>query len=158
MGKPLYDSQPVFRDALDRCAAIFDTLLNRPLLEVLFAPEASPEADLLNQTGYTQPALFSFEYALSELWLSWGIRPDVVMGHSVGEIAAMCVAGGITLLCQSQVRANAGPGDSGSPVFSVDDAAGNGTLFGVLWGGEDIAGVTHFWFSPFAAVQAELGF
>jgi len=97
MGRQLYESQPVFRHALERCAAIFDTLLNRPLLDLLFAAEGSDEAELLTQTGYTQPALFAFEYALSELWRSWGVRPDIVLGHSVGEIAAMCVAGGVTL-------------------------------------------------------------
>lgn len=97
MGKPLYATQPVFRDALDRCAAIFDTLLNRPLFQMLFAEEGSPEGELLNQTGYTQPALFAFEYALAELWRSWGVMPDLVMGHSVGEIAAICVAGGVSL-------------------------------------------------------------
>ncbi|HUE88996.1 MAG TPA: SDR family NAD(P)-dependent oxidoreductase [Vicinamibacterales bacterium] len=97
MGRQLYASQPVFRDALDRCAAIFDSLLDRPLLDLLFAEEGSAEADLLNHTAYTQPALFAFEYAVSEMWQSWGIRPDVVLGHSVGEIGAMCVAGGISL-------------------------------------------------------------
>ena len=97
MGRQLYETQPVFRDALDRCAAVFDRLLDRPLLELLFADEGTAEAELLNQTGYTQPALFAFQYALSELWASWGVRPDVVMGHSVGEIAALCVAGGVSL-------------------------------------------------------------
>ena len=97
MGRDLYETQPVFRDALDRCAAIFDTLLDRPLLRLLFADEGTDEALLLNQTGYTQPALFAFEYSLARLWMSWGVVPDVVMGHSVGEIAAMCVAGGVSL-------------------------------------------------------------
>jgi FkbH-like protein len=97
MGRQVYETQPVFRDALDRAATPFDRLLERPLLELLFAEEGSSDAELLNQTGYTQPALFAFQYALSELWASWGIRPDIVMGHSVGEIAALCVAGGVSL-------------------------------------------------------------
>src|SRR6185295_5363846 len=59
--------------------------------------EGSEGGELLNQTGFTQPALFAFEYALAQLWRAWGVEPDVVMGHSVGEIAAMCVAGGVSL-------------------------------------------------------------
>jgi myxalamid-type polyketide synthase MxaB len=97
MGRQLYETHPVFADALNRCAAIFDTKLDRRLLDLLFAPEGSSDAELLNQTGYTQPALFAFEYALAQLWQSWGVVPDVVMGHSVGEIAAMCVAGAMSL-------------------------------------------------------------
>jgi FkbH-like protein len=97
MGQGLYEHSPVFRASLDRCAAIFDPLLGRPLLPLLFAPANSQDADLLNQTGFTQPALFAFQYALAELWRSWGVTPDVVMGHSVGEIAALCVAGGLSV-------------------------------------------------------------
>lgn len=97
MGKALYETQPAFRTALNRCAEILGPLLDRPLQEVLFVEEGSRAADLLNQTGFTQPALFAIEYSLSELWRSWGVRPDVVLGHSVGEIAALCVAGGVTL-------------------------------------------------------------
>ncbi len=97
MGRHLYDTQPVFRHELDRCAAILDTLLNRRLVDLLFASDGTPDAELLHQTGYTQPALFAFEYALSRLWQSWGVGPDMVLGHSVGEIAAMSVAGGVTL-------------------------------------------------------------
>jgi len=97
MGRQLYDTHPVFREAIDRSAAMLDARLNRPLLDILFASDGSPDAELVNQTAYTQPALFAFEYAMSQLWLSWGIRPDLVLGHSIGEIAAMCVAGGVSL-------------------------------------------------------------
>ena len=97
MGADLYETHPVFRDALDRCAAVFDTRLGRPLLRLLFAEPDTDDARLLNQTGFTQPALFAYEYALARLWESWGVRPDFVVGHSVGEIGAMCIAGGISL-------------------------------------------------------------
>lgn len=95
MGRALYETQPIFRQALDRCAEILDTYLDRPLLEILYAPGDSN--DVLNQTAYTQPTLFAVEYALHQLWQSWGIQPAFVMGHSVGEYVAACVAGVFSL-------------------------------------------------------------
>ncbi|MEM8604375.1 MAG: beta-ketoacyl synthase N-terminal-like domain-containing protein, partial [Cyanobacteria bacterium P01_H01_bin.121] len=95
MGRQLYATQPIFREALDRCAEILATQLNRPLLNILY-PEASQESPI-NQTAYTQPALFAIEYALYQLWRSWGIEPSVVMGHSIGEYVAACVAGVFSL-------------------------------------------------------------
>lgn len=91
MGRALYDEHPVFRAAVDRCDEIFRRCSGRPLLPVLFpgAGEASP----IDETAWTQPALFTIGYALSELWRSWGVEPDVVLGHSVGELTAACVAG-----------------------------------------------------------------
>ena len=91
MGRELYDTQPTFRRALDRCAEVLASELPRPLLPVLFA-EAVDE-DWLGQTAYTQPALFALEYALAELWRAWGVTPAAVLGHSVGEYVAACVAG-----------------------------------------------------------------
>ena len=91
MGRQLYETQPTFRRALDDCAEVLRPYLEQPLLSVLF-PEpgvASP----LDETAYTQPALFALEYALAEVWRSWGVAPDVVLGHSVGEYVAACVAG-----------------------------------------------------------------
>ena len=95
MGRELYESQPTLRRALDRCEELLRPRLERPLLSVLY-PEAEGSSPL-HETAYTQPALFALEYALSELWRSWGVVPDAVMGHSVGEYAAACAAGVFSL-------------------------------------------------------------
>ncbi|MDT0346928.1 type I polyketide synthase [Streptomyces litchfieldiae] len=91
MGRGLHETEPVFRAALDRCDEALRPLLERPLLSVLYG-DAEAQA-LLDRTEYTQPALFAVEYALAELWRSWGVQPGAVMGHSVGEFVAACVAG-----------------------------------------------------------------
>lgn len=96
MARSLYDTQPTFRSALDKCDQILRPYMDRPLLSVLFADNGS-DSSLINETIYTQPALFAVEYALAEVWRSWGIRPAVVMGHSVGEYVAACIAGVFTL-------------------------------------------------------------
>ncbi|MBW4478285.1 MAG: alpha/beta fold hydrolase [Tolypothrix brevis GSE-NOS-MK-07-07A] len=99
MGWELYQTQPIFRQALEQCDRILQPDLKIPLLEVLY-PQTEVEeqvSHLLNETAYTQPALFALEYALVQLWKSWGIDPDVVMGHSVGEYVAATVAGVFSL-------------------------------------------------------------
>ncbi|MEI8402044.1 MAG: type I polyketide synthase, partial [Alcaligenaceae bacterium] len=93
MGKELFDTETVFRDALQQCATYLDPILEQSLLKLLFEDQTGA----LNQTLYTQPALFAVEYSLAQLWLSWGIRPDVVAGHSVGEYVAACIAGVFSL-------------------------------------------------------------
>ncbi|WP_026736723.1 type I polyketide synthase [Fischerella sp. PCC 9605] len=95
MGRQIYETQPTFRQTLDQCAEILRPYLKQPLLEVLY-PEAGKSSPL-DETAYTQPALFALEYALFRLWESWGIKPDAVMGHSVGEYAAACAAGVFSL-------------------------------------------------------------
>lgn len=91
MGSQLYQTQPLFRKTLDHCDEILRPYLKQPLLEVLY-PQSGQDS-LIHETAYTQPALFALEYALAQLWLSWGIKPTAVMGHSVGEYVAACVAG-----------------------------------------------------------------
>ena len=95
MGKQLYETQPTFRRVLDRCAEILSPYLDLPLLAVLYP--SNEALSPINQTSYSQPALFAVEYALYRLWQSWGIEPEIVMGHSVGEFVAACVAGVFSL-------------------------------------------------------------
>jgi acyl transferase domain-containing protein len=91
MGRALYDREPVFREVLDRAAGALAGKLTLPLLDVMFGRADCGAA--LAETSYTQPALFALEFALAELWRSWGVVPTIVAGHSIGEYVAACVAG-----------------------------------------------------------------
>jgi acyl transferase domain-containing protein/cyclopropane fatty-acyl-phospholipid synthase-like methyltransferase/aryl carrier-like protein len=91
MGRRLYETQPTFRRTIDRCDEILRPVLDVPLLDAIY-PDAGVSTPL-DDTAYTQPALFAVEYALAELWKSWGVEPSFVLGHSVGEYVAACVAG-----------------------------------------------------------------
>ena len=100
MGRELYKTQPVFRDVMDRCCEILKPLLGLDLRETLYPNAGDEDAAQarLNQTGLAQPALFVFGYALAKLWAAWGVTPpSAMLGHSVGEYVAACLAGVFTL-------------------------------------------------------------
>ena len=93
MGRELYDTEPRFRESMDLCDTILGDVLQKRLLAVIYPSGGSDASSLIDQTAYTQPALFALEYSLAQLWRSWGIEPAYVMGHSLGEYVAACVAG-----------------------------------------------------------------
>jgi len=95
MGRDLYSTQPIFQQTIDHCAEILAPILDVPLLKILYPDEGEPT--YIHETAYTQPALFALEYALAKMWQSWGVQPSAVLGHSVGEYVAACIAGVFSL-------------------------------------------------------------
>ena len=95
MARQLYETEPIFRKTLDRCDGILGGSLGRPLLAILYPQTEGGKS--LERTVFVQPALFAVEYALAQLWKSWGVEPSAVIGHGVGEYVAACVAGVFTL-------------------------------------------------------------
>jgi acyl transferase domain-containing protein/acyl carrier protein len=95
MGRGLYESQPVFRARMNECDGFLRPILGESILSIMY-PEAGCKEEAterLNQTRFAQPALFALEYSLASMWRSWGIEPEIALGHSVGEYVAACVAG-----------------------------------------------------------------
>jgi len=99
MGRGLYESEPTYRAAVDRCCELLRPHLGLDLREVLFPPAAreAEAAERLRRTAFAQPALFVVEHALATLWMEWGIRPQAMIGHSLGEYVAACLAGVFSL-------------------------------------------------------------
>ena len=99
MARRLYETEPAFRAELDRCADLFARHLGHDLREILFPPEGREQdaAARLEETEVTQPALFAVEHALARLWMAWGVRPSALLGHSLGEYVAACLAGVMAL-------------------------------------------------------------
>jgi acyl transferase domain-containing protein/NAD(P)-dependent dehydrogenase (short-subunit alcohol dehydrogenase family)/acyl carrier protein len=108
MGKELYEAFPVYREALQGAFAELDPYLDRPLAEVIFAEAGSERALLLDRTGYAQPALFATEVALYRLLESLGLVPDLLAGHSIGEISAAHLGGVLSLAGACQLVAARG--------------------------------------------------
>jgi amino acid adenylation domain-containing protein len=99
MGLSLYQTETVFRETIDRCAELLRPHLGFDLRSLLYpdADAAEESAQLLQQTRIAQPALFAVEYALAQVWLSWGVHPQAMIGHSIGEYVAACLAGVFSL-------------------------------------------------------------
>lgn len=98
MGRVLYEHETVYRQAIDQCAELLNAYMDTDIRRVLYPQTGDQEAEQrLKNTRYTQPALFVTEYALAQLWMSWGIEPSVFCGHSVGEFVAAHLAGVFTL-------------------------------------------------------------
>ena len=99
MGTELYQAEQTFREQVDLCSELLHAHLGCDLRAMLYPDQDNVEeaAEQLNQTIFTQPALFVVEYALAKLWMSWGVRPRAMIGHSIGEYVAACLAGVLTL-------------------------------------------------------------
>ncbi|WP_386674303.1 acyltransferase domain-containing protein, partial [Streptomonospora salina] len=144
MGRALSEREPVFAAALDAVCAELDPLLPSPLRTVLWAREGTGPASLLDRTGWTQPALFAVGVALYRLLESWGVRPRLVAGHSIGEVAAAHVSGMFTLADACRLVAARARGldalPEGGAMFAVRaGAAETGALIDAQGVGAEVA-------------------
>ena len=121
MGRTLYQAFPIFRQTLDALFAHLDAHLGRPLLDVMFAEPSDPAAELLEQTAFTQPALFALEVALYRLLESFGVRAEILLGHSVGEIVAAHVAGVLSMAGRVRAGCRSRAADASAAFRRGDD-------------------------------------
>ena len=130
LGRELYQRQPLFRETLEQCDLLLQPYLEKSILDVIY-PKDGSRANFLERTAYTQPALFAIEYALFQLWQSWGVKPDVVMGHGIGEYVAATVAEVFSLEDGLKLIAHRGrlmqelPDDSIKPMLAELEAVAN---------------------------------
>ncbi len=127
MTKDLYNAYQPYRDALDRIDKLFQPHLNASLVEIFFSE--SEDRELVNRTDFTQPAIFAVQCALTEMFQSWGIKPDAVAGHSIGEYAAAITAGIMSLEDAAELVAARGRLMHGAP--------GKGAM-GVVFADEEV--------------------
>ena len=99
MAREIYETEPVFRKAVDQCAEILRPHLDEDLLSILYPADSGAQGNpsRITETAFAQPAIFTVEYALAQLWMHWGIRPQAMLGHSVGEFVAACLSGVLSL-------------------------------------------------------------
>jgi acyl transferase domain-containing protein/NADPH:quinone reductase-like Zn-dependent oxidoreductase len=135
MGRELYDTEPVFRAAMDQCATLVTPHLTRPLLDVIWGK--GDNAGIIDDTAFTQPALFAIEYSLALLWRSWGVEPTAAVGHSVGEYVAATLAGvfsledGLTLVAARARLMSALPRDGAMVAIFTDEETVRSALEGL---------------------------
>ncbi|MCY1033067.1 beta-ketoacyl synthase N-terminal-like domain-containing protein [Corallococcus sp. BB11-1] len=166
MARDLYASEPTFKKHLDACAEKLTPHLGLDLRTVLF-PEAAKEeaaAQALSRTELTQPALFVVEYALAKLWMAWGVKPSAMLGHSIGEYVAACLAGVFSLddaLTLVAARGKLMQGVPAGAMLSVREE--ESALMPLLTGGLSVAAVNAPGFTVVAgptdavdALQAKL--
>jgi acyl transferase domain-containing protein/acyl carrier protein len=139
MGRQLYDGSSVYREALDEACGLLDPELDRPLVELLFAAPGSAEAKLLDRTTYAQPALFATQVSLHRLLTSCGLAPELLAGHSIGEISAAHVAGVLSLPDAARLVAARGRlmGELPEDGAMIAIEAGEGEVAAALSGRED---------------------
>ncbi|RCX16297.1 acyl transferase domain-containing protein [Anaerobacterium chartisolvens] len=129
MGGELYRLFKVFKDSMDECDRLFSRHIDKSVIDLLYSEASNKET--LEKTVYTQPVIFSLEYSLSKLWESFGVKPDYVMGHSIGSFAAACIAGVFTLSDAVYLVASRGS--------IVQSLPGNGMMGTILSNEETVA-------------------
>ncbi len=100
MARELYENERIFRENMDLCAGHLKPLLDLDVIELIYPKkeeDIEKNSEILMQTQFTQPVLFMIEYSLGRMWMEWGVKPVGMIGHSIGEFAALCLSGAVSL-------------------------------------------------------------